>query len=68
MSIPAAVLQFRRADRFVTDILNVASNGVWPLLARNGYADGIADPESITRLRREHQSHTALQRIINGGI
>lgn len=50
-------LQFRRADRFVTDILKVATVDVWPLLARKGYADDIADPEAVARLQREYQSY-----------
>jgi len=49
-------LQFRRAHRFVTDILKTASDRVWCLLARKGYADDIPDPESAARLRRERQS------------
>jgi hypothetical protein len=50
-------LQFRRAARSVTDILKTASDGVWSLLAREGYADEIADPEAAARLRRERQSY-----------
>lgn len=50
-------LQFRRADRFVIDILKVASDDVWKLLARKGYADEIEDEEAAARLRSERQSY-----------
>lgn len=50
-------LLFRRADRFATDILKVASDDVWPLLARKGYADEITDPEAAARLWREYQAY-----------
>jgi len=50
-------LLFRRADRFVTEMLKVAKDGVWPLLARKGYAGEIKDPEVAERLRRERKSY-----------
>ena len=48
-------LHFRRADRFSADILRVAPDEVWRLLARKGYAEEIADPDTAARLRREEQ-------------
>lgn len=48
-------LQFRRADRMVTEILQTASGEVWQLAAHAGYPDGLADPtqnERLARLRR----------------
>ena len=37
-------LLFRRADRYANELLAVASNDIWPMLAQKGYADEIADP------------------------
>jgi hypothetical protein len=48
-------LQFRRADRMVTEILQTASDEVWQLTARASYPDEVADPEQnekLARLRR----------------
>lgn len=50
------VLQFRRANRFVTQILSTAPDEVWHLLAIQGYFEGIEDPPSLARLRTERQS------------
>lgn len=50
-------LLFRRADRFVLDILKAAPDVVWSLLAHKGYTDEIADPDATARLRRERQSN-----------
>ena len=44
-------LQFRRADRFVTQILSTAPDEVWQQLARKGYADEVADWDAADRLR-----------------
>jgi transposase-like protein len=43
-------LQFRRADRMVTEILQTASDEVWELAAGTGYPDELADPEQNQRL------------------
>lgn len=43
-------LQFRRADRMVTKILETASDEVWQLAARAGYPDELADPEQNQKL------------------
>jgi hypothetical protein len=44
------MLQFRRADRFVAEILRTAPDEVWTLLARKGYAGEIADADAAARL------------------
>ena len=43
-------LQFRRADRMVTEILQPASNEVWELAAGARYPDELADPVQNQRL------------------
>ncbi|MFN5456352.1 NACHT domain-containing protein [Bradyrhizobium sp.] len=43
-------LQFRRADRMVTEILQTASDAVWELAAGSGYPDELADPVQNQRL------------------
>jgi hypothetical protein len=43
-------LQFRRADRMVTEILQTASDAVWQLAASAGYPDELADPAQDQRL------------------
>ena len=48
-------LQFRRADRFVSDILRTARDEVWVRLAHDGYAGEIADAGATMRLRRERK-------------
>lgn len=48
-------LQFRRADRFVAEILRTAPDQVWDQLARKGYADEVGDPKAAERLRSEQQ-------------
>jgi hypothetical protein len=48
-------LHFRRADRFVAEVLRTAPDEVWRLLASKGYAEEIADPDASARLRREWQ-------------
>ena len=48
-------LQFRRADRFVAEILHAAPDEVWQLLASKGNAGEIADPAAAKRLRLEQQ-------------
>jgi hypothetical protein len=55
-SVQAAVieaLRFRRADRFVAELLANASDEVWQKLGQVGDA-GIADPAFAERIRREH--------------
>lgn len=49
----AELLQFRRADRYVTQILRTAPDEVWQALAGKGYADEVADPDVADRLRKE---------------
>jgi len=59
-SVQVAVIKalcFRRADRFVSDLLKTASDRVWQMLAQEGYSDRIGDPEAATRLRRERQAY-----------
>ena len=48
-------LQFRRADRFVAEILHAAPDEVWQLLASKGYATEIVDPDAAKRLRLEQK-------------
>ena len=48
-------LQFRQADRFVTQVLRTAPDEVWHYLASKGYADEIADQSAAERLRKEQQ-------------
>jgi hypothetical protein len=48
-------LQFRRADRFVTQILSTAPDEVWQQLASRGYADEVTDRDAADRLRKEQQ-------------
>lgn len=48
-------LSFRRADRLIREVLKVAHQATWTLLAKAGYADEISDPEISTRLSREEQ-------------
>ncbi len=50
-------LQFRRADRFVAEVLSTAPDEVWNLLARKGYVGEIADPNAAARLVRERQHY-----------
>ena len=50
-------LMFRRADRFVAEILRTAPDQVWQQLARRDYADEIGDPDVVARLRRERQHY-----------
>jgi hypothetical protein len=50
-------LHFRRADRFVAEVLRTAPDEVWQLLARKGYAEEIDDPDAAARLRRERQHY-----------
>lgn len=48
-------LQFRRADRFVSEILRTAPDEVWSLLAKSWCAKEIADPEASERLEKEQE-------------
>ena len=48
-------LQFRRADRFVAEVLHTATDEVWSQLARKGYVGEIADPDAAERLVHERQ-------------
>lgn len=48
-------LQFRRADRYVSDILKESSDEVWAELAEKGYAREILDSDAAIRLRRERK-------------
>jgi len=50
-------LQFRRADRFVAEVLSTAPYEVWSLLARKGYVGEVADPDAAARLVRERQHY-----------
>jgi hypothetical protein len=54
-------LQFRRADRHVTELLGSAADEVWQLLARKGYIDEIADVAFADRLRAERQRQIAAE-------
>lgn len=62
-------LQFRRADRHVTDILQTASDEVWELMAQKGYPDTLLDAEQDARLTKMRQalidSETDAIRITN---
>jgi hypothetical protein len=48
-------LQFRRADRYVSEMLKRASDEVWAQLAEKGYLGEIQDADAIMRLRRERK-------------
>ena len=48
-------LQFRRADRFVADILHAAPDEVWQLLASKGNAEKSQIRAAAKRLRLEQQ-------------
>ena len=69
-------LQFRRADRHVTEILKNASDAVWQQLAREGYPDELADAQlqqRLTELRkvaasRESDPMRALGALTSRGI
>lgn len=50
-------LQFRRADRFVSEILKIAPDEVWSLLGKSWCANEIADPEASERLKEEQEKH-----------
>ena len=50
-------LWFRRANRFVAEVLRTAPDEVWQLLARKGFAEEIEDPDALMRLRRERQHY-----------
>jgi hypothetical protein len=50
-------LHFRRADRFVAEILHAAPEKLWQLLARQGYAEELGDPAARTRMRHERQRY-----------
>jgi NACHT conflict system protein len=52
-------LQFRRADRHVSELLGAALADTWPMLARKGYAEEITDPAAANRLRTERQCQIA---------
>lgn len=51
------MLHFRRADRFVGEILRTAPDEVWSLLARKGYVGEITDPDAAARLVREQKHY-----------
>jgi hypothetical protein len=55
------MLQFRRADRFVAEILRTAPDEVWTLLARKGYAGEIADADAAARLGREQEHYIEIE-------
>jgi hypothetical protein len=55
------MLQFRRADRFVAEILRTAPDDVWSLLARKGYAGEIADADAAARLNREQLHYIEIE-------
>ena len=46
-------LRFRRADRHVARLLELAHDATWAKAARRGYVDSFRDPEAIARLRSE---------------
>jgi hypothetical protein len=48
-------LQFRRADRHVTDLLAAAHEQTWELIAAQGYAQEIQDPTTASKLRALRQ-------------
>jgi hypothetical protein len=52
-------LQFRRADRHVTEILREASNEVWEQLARESYPDALAEPQLQKRLMEMRKTEAA---------
>ncbi len=54
-------LQFRHANRMVSEILKTASDEVWRLVARAGYPDELADPDQKARLAGLRQAHVAAE-------
>ena len=54
-------LLFRRANRYVVEILQKAPDEVWHKLAQKGYAEEIADSETSARLQREFQHYLESQ-------
>lgn len=46
-------LDFRRADRFIVDVLRSASDEVWSAVAQHSYLVGTADAETTERLVKE---------------
>lgn len=50
-------LLFRRADRFATDIMKVALDGVWPVLARKNYDEFFSDPMIASRMKSGVQTY-----------
>jgi len=69
-------LQFRRADRFVSEILRAAPDEVWSLLAKSWCAKEIADPEASERLEKEQEKFMAevadpfqkIHLLLNAGV
>ena len=60
--VQLAVIQslvFRRADRFVADVLKDALPDVWAMLAKEGYAEEITAGDATARLRRERDAYIA---------
>jgi len=52
-------LQFRRADRHVSEILRAASDDVWKLVAKKNYPDKLADTSLNTRLAKLRRAEIA---------
>jgi len=50
-------LQFRHADRFISKILNKASDEVWQLIAQTGYTEGIIEPDLLARFNLEQRRY-----------
>lgn len=50
-------LWFRRANRFVSEVLRSAPDEVWQLLAREGFVEEIDDSDAVARLHRERQHY-----------
>jgi len=54
-------LQFRRASRMVSEILQTAPDEVWELAAGAGYPDELADPEQNQKLADLRESQTEIE-------
>jgi len=48
-------LHFRRADRHVASLLAAAHDATWTIVAKDGYADEILNPDAKTRMQEERQ-------------
>lgn len=55
-------LYFRRADRFVAEILRASPDEVWRTIGQRGHIDAISDPDCASRLRLEWKRYFDTER------